>query len=437
MQWGYGGAVGFNFRMPLEIVSYRKNEQSRLNSQLISLRADYTRRGQELQHEFHALLSSFQQLTQQINFQRTRLEAAQELLRERYLRLQLLDGDVIEQYLQALNTYYRVAVETIEAESEHWKLHIRLRQFILLPDMPREDNYPETDITSLINPLYQAKEFLINGNDATLKRNGKHSTPVNAQFIPGQLAAYVWNFDELITKTELWDKKETHAISRFLVSLDAQQISQTAKNPKQLHNFLHNAHYRKKKIELLLGDPHWILPEHRHHLIQIIHKLKDIRFDGLHLDIEPDQLESELTGRARLEEFIETIRQVAAISPWSIGISIHPRYLTQDASLGLCILCELSRIGIKEITVMYYTMNIQTIVTALKSAMQLHPTLVFSLAQSLEQELGPENSYAHKPQHHFINAVQHLHDQLQSSNFGGLIIQSWLEWEHYFHENPL
>lgn len=437
MQWGYGGAVGFNFRMPLEIVSYRKNEQSRLNSQLISLRADYTRRGQELQHEFHALMSSFQQLTQQINFQRTRLEAAQELLRERYLRLQVLDGDVVEQYLQALNTYYRVAVENIEAESEHWKLHIRLRQFILLPSMPGEDSYPETDIASLSSPLHQAKKFLTNGGNVTLKQSDELITPVSTQFISGQLAVYVWNFDELITQTGLWNKKETHAINRFLVSLDARQISLVADNPQSVHNFLHDAHHRKKKIELLLGDPSWILPEYRHHLIQIIHKLKAVSFDGLHLDIEPDQLESELTGKARLEEFIETIRQVAAISPWPIGISIHPRYLTQDSSFGLCVLCELSQIGIKEITVMYYTMNIQAIVTALKSAMQQHRTLVFSLAQSLEKELGSENSYAHKPRHHFINAMQHFQDQLQSSNFGGLIIQSWLDWEHYLHENPL
>lgn len=85
--------------MPLEIVSYRKNEQSRLHSQLISLRADYTRRDQELQHEFYALLSSYQQLAQQIRFQRTRLEAARELIRERYLRLEIMDGNVIEKYL--------------------------------------------------------------------------------------------------------------------------------------------------------------------------------------------------------------------------------------------------------------------------------------------------------------------------------------------------
>lgn len=86
---------------------------------------------------------------------------------------------------------------------------------------------------------------------------------------------------------------------------------------------------------------------------------------------------------------------------------------------------------------MYYSMNVHAIVTALKSAMQQHPALMFSLAQSLEQELGSENSYAHKPRQHFINAMQHLQDQLQGSNFGGLIIQSWLDWEHYLHENPL
>ena len=151
-QFGYGGAVGFNIRMPLEIAKYRKNERSRLNSQLSSLHAEYMRRDQELGLEFDTLLSQYHQLVQQLNFQRTRLDAARESVRERYLRLQVLDGDVMEQYLQAINNYYRIAIEYIEAETEQWKLHIRLRQFITLAsDLgPEESSKAEFDQETIV-----------------------------------------------------------------------------------------------------------------------------------------------------------------------------------------------------------------------------------------------------------------------------------------------
>ncbi|OQW42917.1 MAG: hypothetical protein A4S08_10575 [Proteobacteria bacterium SG_bin4] len=438
MQWGYGGAVGLNFRMPLEIISYRKNEQSRLNSQLISLRADYTRRDQELQHEFHALLNSYQQLVQQIKFQRTRLDAARELIRESGLRLRVMDGDVIEKYFKAINAYYRVAIENVEAESEHWKLHIRLRQFLAVAENQGRDHYPETDVVMLLEPLHLASDFLGN-KDAKLVpvKAAKPAEPVYPEIVSSQFAVYVWNFEQLINRTDFWGKKQSNAINRVLISLNAQEISAASANPARLAGFIRDARQRKKKVELLLGDPDWILPQFRAHLLNHIRALKQFEFDGLHLDIEPDQLESALTGERRLTEMLETIRQVMAISPWPVGVSIHPRYLQQESSHGVCVPCKLKEFGVKEIAVMYYSMNIQAIVSTLQSVMQQYPALVFSLAQSLERELGPENSYAHKPRRIFSDAMQQLQDQLQRSNFGGLIIQSWQDWENYLYENSL
>lgn len=438
-QMGYGGAVGFNFRMPLEIVSYRKNEHSRLNSQLISLRADYTHRDQELQHEFRTLLSSYQQLAQQIKFQHTRLEAARELIRERYLRLKIMDGDVIEKYFQAVNTYYRVAIENVEAESEQWKLHIRLRQFISLLEGEGKNIHSGISLDKLIEPLQQAALLLANGGKPSSASSKQNSPALQStkQTSSEPMAAYVWNLGNLIKQQSLWEKNPATEVNRLLVSLNEQEISQAATDSARLRKFLAEARQRGKKIELLLGDPDWILPEQREKLLLMVRKLSGINFDGLHLDIEPDQLESELTGKARLQELIETIRQVAAVSPWPIGISIHPRYLTAESSFDLCIPCELKAIGIKEIAVMYYSMNIANIVTTLKMAMKQYPDLVFSLAQSLERELAPENSYAHKPRQVFSNAMQQLRNQLQSPNFGGLIIQSWQDWESYLYENSL
>ncbi|MEK6735932.1 MAG: TolC family protein [Pseudomonadota bacterium] len=441
-QFGYGGAVGFNFRMPLEIVSYRKNEKSRLNSQLISFQAEYTRRDQELDLEFKTMLGRYQQLMQQIKFQQTRLDAARESVRERYLRLQALDGDVIEKYVQAINTYYRAAVEYVEAETEQWKLHVRLRQFVSTLSNAGEAARSDSDLTGMLEPLQKADQFfgkqlakeakpikLASLNDSSsLNRSGSETTG---------FSVYAWNYDDIVLRPEFWEKSQSMGIRRVLLSLDERQIASVVSDPSPLNKFLQDARRQGVKVDWLLGDPDWILPTERAKLLEIIKRLKHIDFDGLHLDIEPDQLAGKLTGKHRLEEFVETVRQVTVVSPWPVAVSIHPRYLEKETSFDVCVPCQFKEMGVKEITVMYYATNVQTVVTAMKSAMHQYSGMLFSLAQSLERELGSDNSYAHKPQAFFKRAMLQLHNQLQAANFGGLIIQSWQDWERYIHENPL
>lgn len=442
MQWGYGGVVGFNFRMPLEIVSYRKNEQSRLNSQLISFQAEYTRRDQELNLEFRSMLGRYQQLMQQIKFQQTRLDATRESVRERYLRLHALDGDVLEKYIQAINMYYRTAIEYVEAEAEQWKLHVRLRQFISAPGSKSETARSETDLAGMLEPLKKADQFFEKRSTKETKpqklsNSNDQSTAKQSNSAPMNFSVYAWNYDDIVNQPGFWEKCQSMGINRILLSFNAQQIASVASDPAVLNKFLQDAKHQGVKIELLLGDPDWILPKARMRLLEIIKQLKPIHFNGLHLDIEPDQLTEEFAEKNKLGEFIETIRRATRISPWPVGISIHPRYLAKETSFDLCIPCELKESGVKEITVMYYSMNLNNIAMTMRSAMQQYPELMFSLAQSLEPELGVENSYAHKPQAFFKDTMQKLHNHLRASNFNGLVIQSLKDWEIYTHENPL
>ncbi|GKS69903.1 Outer membrane protein TolC [Nitrosomonas sp. PY1] len=442
MQYGYGGAVGVNFRMPLEIVNYRKSERSRLNSQLISFRSEYARREQELQHEFHTLFNNYQQTIQQIKFLHTRLAAAKELMRERDLRMRVMDGDVLEKYLQAVNTYYRVATEYIEAESEHWKIHIRLRQYISesLPAKSNKskDHDAEVDIVSLIEPLNQAKRFLHGEKkNAEVQQFSGFVLPVSTPSVDVKFATYVWNFEDLVDRPYFWQQKSIEKIDRFLISLNAKQILRFSANPGKLNQFIEKAHRHGSRVELLLGDPSWILPKYRNKLMTIIGSLADIRFDGLHLDIEPDQLEDALTEKERLIAFVETVRQATAISPWPVGVSMHHRYLHNKLSFDLCIVCKLKQAGIREIAIMYYSINTSAIVKTLRDAMNKHPSMFFSLAQSLEPVLGPENSYFRQSPAVFNEAMQQFNTQLQNHNFSGIVIQSWQDFESYLYENSI
>lgn len=441
-QYGYGGAVGFNFRMPLEIVSYRKNEKSRLNSQLMSFQAEYTRRDQELDLEFKTMLDRYQQLMQQIKFQQTRLDAASESVRERYLRLQALDGDVIEKYVQAVNTYYRTAIEYVEAETEQWKLHVRLRQFVSTLSNAGETERSDAGLAGMLEPLQKADQFF--GKQTTKEVKPVKLTHLNDSSSVSRsdsesigFSVYAWNYDDIVLRSGFWEKSQSLGIRRVLLSLDERQIASVVSNPAPLNKFLQDARRQGVKVDWLLGDPGWILPAERAKLLEIIKRLKQIDFDGLHLDIEPDQLTGEPTGKRRLEEFVETARQATTASSRPVAVSIHPRYLEKETSFDICVPCQFKEVGIKEITVMYYATNVQNVVATMKSAMHQHPEMLFSLAQSLERELGADSSYAHKPQAFFRRAMLQLHNQLQATNFSGLIIQSWQDWERYIHENPL
>ncbi len=442
-QFGYGGMVGFNFRMPLEIISFRKHERSRINSELISFQTEYINRAQELNLEFRSTLNRYQQVSQQIQFQSTRLNAARESVRERYLRLQAIDGDVIEKYIQSINLYYRTAIEYLEAETEQWKLHIRLRQYVAVQNQNNQLTHDEISINILLEPLQQVEEFLgkqvaVEPNSRVLPIEGsKQLSPDKLVSASDGFAIYVWNYDKFMSRPEIWKHSQAMQVNRVLLSLNEEQITSVASNPQVLNNFIADAHRYGIEVELLLGDPNWILPSERLKLIEIIKQLGGIDFAGLHLDIEPDQLDDKLVGEERLKELIETIHLAKIVSPWPVGISVHPRYLENESASTLCVICQLQQIGVTEIAVMYYSLNIQNIVTTLKLAMNKYPNLIFSLAQSLERELGPENSYVHKPKQFFKNAMQQLQSQLQASNYGGLIIQSWQDWDAYHHEDPI
>jgi len=425
---GYGTAASLNVRMPVDILSYRDAEKARLRSQLNGLMAQYKRRSQELGVDYRAAIGQADRLIEQVRFQETRLKAANEALRERYLRLQALDGDVLEKYVQAVNLYYRVAVDYLQTSTDHWKALIRLRLF-LPNELAEPGRIVGTDdpLASLTAPLKQAKNALHpEGSDAV---PGAHMPPIGV---------YVWNSREVLTsegQEAFWRSSRTLHINRVLLSLDKEQIRAAARDPKTVQRFIATAHQHGIRVELLLGDPHWLLPELRPDLLAIIGDLAELRFDGLHLDIEPDQLEPKPPRPMLIDEWLETFRQAAIRSPWPVSASIHPRYLESDTSI--CIPCELEKAKIRELVVMYYVINYRKAADLMESIMRRYPGLRFGLAQSVEPVLDESESYATLPMPRFEQAMSYLSKHLKADNFGGLVIQSWQDLIRYADENPL
>ena len=120
-----------------------------------------------------------------------------------------------------------------------------------------------------------------------------------------------------------------------MLSFTAPQIEALGGEPARgrLQAFVRTAERRGFGVRLLLGEPSWILPEHRGDLIALLKALSGLPFAGVNLDLEPNQLDEAGLGTTYLlEELLKTLADAKLASPWPVALSIHPRYMA--APLG-------------------------------------------------------------------------------------------------------
>jgi hypothetical protein len=421
---GYGIIAGVNVQIPLSISSYRKADQNYASASLKRLNTEYQSKQRQLQAEVDALFRRYEQLNELIGYQNSRLAAISEMTRERALRMQQLDEDVIEKYLQAVYQYYRVTMDYIDAQSEKWQVQIKLTEFIDIKDDPNA----LVDNTVLIDPLKKASLAL---NSGKAKVNG---IPISLQGLDG-LSIYLWDSTTAIdlNPQSFWQRMSEQGINRMLLSLNQKQIDQYTSQPGQLSNFLKNAKSQGIKVDLLLGEPSWMLRENRGQLLSIIRSLRPFKFDSLHLDLEINQLDSSVSQENAFNYWLET-----AESKWPVAISSHPRYLQKNLAAFDCFVCKLYEAGVKEISVMIYVTNTDNAIKTMTPLLADYPNIKFSVAQSVEKQLGPVNSYAGSGKDKFLNQMMKLQTKLKVyDNFSGLVIQSWQDLQEYLYENTI
>src|SRR5262249_46267496 len=156
---------------------------------------------------------------------------------------------------------------------------------------------------------------------------------------PGAIGAYVWNAAPLLAGDpgDVADRFTASHVGRLLLSLDAKQIehAQTPAGGARLMALLDAARAQGLRVELLLGDPDWIFPNRRDRLVAIVRALARFHFSGLHLDIEPNQLDAGALGEDfLLRELPATLEVVPAATPSPPGLSVAPppRHATLPAA---------------------------------------------------------------------------------------------------------
>jgi hypothetical protein len=248
----------------------------------------------------------------------------------------------------------------------------------------------------------------------------------------GGMTVYVWNsqqlLDELKIRFNFWKRFEVSGFNRLLLSLDGQQIKNLSfvEERADLLKFISEAVEKNIRVELLLGEPLWILPKYRGDLLHIIQQLQDFPFTGLHLDLEPNQLkETRYSNKYLLAHLLRTLQSVKTVSPWPVGLSIHPRYFDPRKN-QICLGCALSNLEINEVILMIYVANPIRVAELSLPILRRFPKLSFSIAQSVEKILSKEESYAMGGHTKFQAQMKELRTaMIPAANFNTIVIQSW------------
>lgn len=412
---GYNSYVGIDVRMPIDFLDTDRSYRDQASAALTMARLELDLRGRELRAQASQFLNSYRARRENLRFAAKRLLAAEEAVRERRLRAQHLPADVLEKLQQARLAYYHAASDAIEAEA----LLLDGRAHVLAV-VPEACGSASSEVTG---PRVDLAVF--RGQEA----GRADGNPPDGSVV--KLGTYIWNAGPLLKKADdaddVWRQFATRGIRRALVSFTATEIDALSERTARyrLRRFISNAKSREIRIDLLLGEPTWILPRHRGDLLSVIRKLRSIPFAALNLDLEPNQLDEQALGkRYLLKELLATLESVKSISPWPIALSVHPRYLKERVG-AVEFGKRLADLKLDEISLMVYVRNPDRTAEILTPILKAYPEVKFSVAQSIEDTLPREESHYSAGFAEFQRRMRRLAKSLPQPNFNGIIVQAW------------
>jgi hypothetical protein len=409
-----GGAalVGWSFEMPLDVGRQRHRIAAAAASEVDYLALQRELRSAEIRNLHRDLEARLHTVRQSRQLAELQWRAAEQATRERELRAARLAGDVVEQLLVSRRAQHVAARAQVDADRN---------ELLWYADWARFDAASCTDAG---DP----------GLPEAAPMRAPLAAPQSARSEPRESgrAVYLWTSQPWLSGSAsevgaALARLRDSGIRTLRVSLDADQIEQHAGDAATLRLLAERASAAGIRIELLLGEPTWILPKHRARLLQIVQQLRDAPFTALHLDLEPNMLDDTPAGTARLlPELVQTLREVQAVSPWPLACSLHPRYLTASAD-GVALGDRLTELGVAP-TLMIYVANPQRVVEIARPIMARFPRLRFGVALSVEHTLEREESLFSFPEEERTARIAAVEQGLAGSNFGGIALQPSLPW---------
>jgi len=265
-------------------------------------------------------------------------------------------------------------------------------------------------------------------------RKQLHLAKVEALFFVGDsnthskpdvgIAVYAWNGSLWFKNTDsLVHEAKRRGIGRIALSLGPQELR--GGFPAQAWNHIQRALSSEGiELELLLGEPTWIIPANRQNLIALIANAQKQGVTSIHLDIEPEQLltlPSPPPPETLLAYFSGTLDDVRKQfpPPLRITVSLHHRYFSSPELTAFA--NRLDAIGIDEFVLMAYMDRPEKILERLSHSLALATTHTKkSIAISVERNINRENRLQIAPH----TAAQKLKPMQPSF----LFVQSLEEW---------
>lgn len=432
----YGLALNLTITMPAQVCRANQAQRRALLAALKKARLELDQKRDLLLVDAESALSGLQSEKGQVEFSVQRLAAALEGLKEAWLRSGNMPGDTLEKLEQKRFQYYQAAMDLVDARMSLFLQQIQLLQYspsgcepgVFLP------GDRSCDIDSILNDNFLNPLWLQKIPQTPGLPEARGTAPRTGTAAAGY-GTYVWNSRllsmDLPENSSFWQMLKNEEINRLLVSFDGRELEELRDKGAQdiLKTFLETAHSKSIRVDLLLGEPLWILPEHRPALLAIIQELSKLPFQGLHLDLEPNQLDGSGHDQIYLiTHLIQTLEAAKRLSPWPLGLSIHPRYL-DTRQTRICLGSALTAMGLDEVTLMVYVSKPRKVAEVVIPLMERFPGLLISIAQSVESSLTRDESYARKGKTEFHRQMRELILKIHPKNFNGILIQSFSEYK--------
>ncbi|HZZ01162.1 MAG TPA: hypothetical protein VFE36_16490 [Candidatus Baltobacteraceae bacterium] len=225
--------------------------------------------------------------------------------------------------------------------------------------------------------------------------DGASSTPAQsaksgASATAPTYAAYAWNADEIVSRWKagtLWSLAETLHVDDFMLGFtDADIATYSRKNgTAEMNALIAEGKRHGIAFDLLLGDPSWILPKGIPGLERILRRLHAVRFAGVNLDLEPNEL-SKTPIKTAVMDLVSAMKQYVAVSPWPVTLDANWIYMNNGNTFngGYCFPCGLKAAGVKRIALMVYISSPKTAYAVSAPILKRYSSFTFTIGQSVE-----------------------------------------------------
>ncbi len=412
---GSSVALTWWFQIPLGYRSQRRHLAAAAAERLASARLEYRIRLEALTEQRQSLLEQLPALQRAQTLADLRLAAAREAVRERALRAGRLAGDTPGKSLRAQAARYEAATAQLAAAAA---------LLVWYGDWARFDPGSCTDGTVFVGGSDRAPADL----PAALAGTSTGSTITAPRRAHRGRSLYVWKSAAWLSGAAdgaadaEFARLRTTGVTRLWISLDGPQLKRAMEDPAPLARAVRATGRAGLSVGLLLGDPSWILPRRRADLTRILTALDSVPFDGVELDLEPEQLhEAPAKLPALLGSLADTLAAARLASPWPLELSIHPRDLDVMVR-GIPFAVLLERLHVSP-TLMIYAANPERVIAIATPLIGRYRQLQFRVALSLEKSLPRSQSLRSYARPERRARITRVASGLAAPNFAGLVFE--------------